>query len=186
MGGSNLPQQQQIPANLTEEEYAQLIEKQGMSEQGVVSLGEGVKKIKGAYSDLKKGVIDPAVNAGKKAAIGLLEEDKKMYFPIPAIKEKLNAADDKMIKYLGGTPDEMVAEKMQPMMIKSTEEVFDPILGTKIKGMVSSTGIQQNTTIDDVRYDRNATGSEFKGVKAKASPKKSIFNMTAEEAMEDL
>jgi hypothetical protein len=176
MGGSNLPQQQQIPANLTEEQDARRIEKQGMSDQGIVSLGEGVKKIKGAYSDLKKGVIDPAVNAGKKAAIRLLEEDKKMY----------NAVDDKMIKYLGGTPDEMVVEKMQPMIIKSTEEVFDPILGTKIKGMVSSTGIQQNTSIDDVRYDRNATGSEFKGVKAKASPKKSIFNMTAEEAMKDL
>jgi hypothetical protein len=149
MGGANLPQQQSIPANLTEEQNAERIYKQGMSDQGIVSLGEGVKEIKGVYNDLKKGVIDPAVNAGKKAAIGFLEADKKVDFPIPAIKEKLNAMDDKMIKYLGGTPNE-------------------------------------NTSIDAVRYDRDATGSEFKGVKAEASPKKSIFNITAEEAMRDL
>jgi hypothetical protein len=149
MGGANLPQQQSIPANLTEEQNAERIDKQRMSDQGIVSLGEGVKEIKGVYNDLKKGVIDPAVNAGKKAAIGFLEADKKVDFPIPAIKEKLNAMDDKMIKYLGGTPNE-------------------------------------TASIDAVRYDRDATGSEFKGVKAEVNPKKSIFNITAEEAMRDL
>jgi hypothetical protein len=118
------------------------------------------QEVIGAVKDLgkmaKKNLIDPAVSAGKDAA-------KKLF---------------------GGTAEEMVAAKMQPMLIESTEEILDPMIATKIKGMISPSGIQQNTSIDKIRYDRNATGSEFKGVKAK--PSKSIINMTAEEAMRDL
>lgn len=66
MGGSNLPQQQQIPANLTEEQNAQRVEKQRMSDQGIVSQGE-----------LKKEVVETAKDIG--SAI-----DKKIVKPIAA------------------------------------------------------------------------------------------------------
>jgi FkbM family methyltransferase len=66
----------------------------------------------------------------------------------------------------------MESAEMYPMLTQEKYEVLDPILGTKLKGMMSATGIQQDTTIDKVRYDRNASGSEFKGVKAKAKPAK--------------
>lgn len=169
MGGSNLPQQQQVPANLTEEQNAQRIQNQGMSDQGIVSFGEGVNAAKGLYKDVKRTMIDPAVTA---------------------VKDTFTAPQNQMLtkttEYRDLTPDEMLTEKMYPMRTETIEESFDPILGTKIKGMMSSTGIQQNTSIDKVRYDRNATGSEFKGVKAKAKPAKSVINMTADEAMQDL
>lgn len=162
--------------------YARL-EKQGMSD-------DIDQEVIGAVKDLgkmaKKNLVDPAVSAGKKAAIDYLEYSKGVPFPIPAVKRAMVAADDKMIKYLGGTPEKMESAEMYPMMVKETIEERDPILGTKIKGMISSSGIQQNTAIDNVRYDRNASGSEFKGVKAKAKPAKSLFNITAEEAMQDL
>lgn len=120
------------------------------------------QEVIGAVKDLgkmaKKNLIDPAVSAGKSAAQ----------------------------KLFGGTSDEMVSEKMYPMLIKEKYKVIDPILGTKIKGAISPSGIQQNTSIDNIRYDRNTSGSEFKGVKAKAQPVKSVINMTAEDAMIDL
>jgi hypothetical protein len=159
------------------------IEKQGMSD-------DIDQEVIGAVKDLgkmaKKNLIDPAVSAGKKAAIDYLEFSKGVPFPIPAVKQAMVAADDKMIKYLGGTPEKMESAEMYPMLIDEKYEVLDPILGTKIKGAISPTGIQQNTSIDKIRYDRNASGSEFKGVKAKAKPAKSVINMTADEAMQDL
>jgi hypothetical protein len=53
MGGTNLPQQQQITANLTESQNAERIQNQGMSDQGAVSQGELKKEIVGTYNDLK-------------------------------------------------------------------------------------------------------------------------------------
>jgi hypothetical protein len=53
MGGTNLPQQQQITANLTASQNAERIQKQGMSDQGAVSQGELKKEIVGTYNDLK-------------------------------------------------------------------------------------------------------------------------------------
>lgn len=53
MGGTNLPQQASIPQNLTEEQNAQRIQNQGMSDQGAVSQGELKKEIVGTYNDLK-------------------------------------------------------------------------------------------------------------------------------------
>jgi hypothetical protein len=68
MGGLNLPQQQEIPANLTEEQNAQRIQDQGMSDQGIVSLGEGLKEAKGLYKDVKKAIVDPAIDRIKGKA----------------------------------------------------------------------------------------------------------------------
>lgn len=39
---------------------------------------------------------------------------------------------------------------------------------------------------NNVRYDRDAAASEFKGVKAQSKPAKSVINVTADEAMQDL
>jgi hypothetical protein len=193
MGGSNLPQQQQIASNLTPEQNAQRIERQGMSDQGIVSLGEGVTAAKDLYKDVKRTMIDPAITAVKDGATMYM--DGKIPYTIPSavntLKDTFTAPQNQMMtkttEYRDLTPEEMATAEMYPMMTKKTGVVFDkidPILGTKIKGMISQSGIQQNTTIDNVRYDRDATGSEFKGVKAK--PAKSVINMTAEEAMKDL
>jgi hypothetical protein len=137
------------------------IEKQGMSD-------DFDQEVIGAVKDLgkmaKKNIVDPAISAGKNVAQ----------------------------KLFGDTSDEVVAKEMYPLMINKKYDILDnipyaeldPKYATKIKGMISPSGIQQNTSLDKVRYDRNASGSEFKGVKAK--PYKSIINMTTDEAMQDL
>jgi hypothetical protein len=185
MGGANLPQQQQIPANLTEEQDARRIEKQGMSDQGIVSLGEGVNAAKGLYKDVKKAMIDPAISAGKEAVTKLIGSPDEMVaekmYPMMQIET--------LEEYYPSAGDEMIAEmkpKMSSIDKKMEYATLDPRYATKIKGMISPSGIQQNTSVDKVRYDRNATGSEFKGVKAKSKPAKSVINMTADEAMQDL
>lgn len=139
------------------------LEKQGMSD-------DFDQEVIGAVKDLgkmaKKNIVDPAISAGKNMAQ----------------------------KLLGGTPEEnfaVVEMQKMPMGLEGAVEnipyaELDPRYATKIKGMISPSGIQQNTSIDKIRYDRNASGSEFKGVKAKAQPAKSIINMTADEAMQDL
>jgi hypothetical protein len=56
MGGANLPQQKSIPKNLTEAQNAERIQKQGMSDQGIVSLGQLKKEAVGTYNDIKNAV----------------------------------------------------------------------------------------------------------------------------------
>lgn len=56
MGGSNLPQQQSIPKNLTEAQNAERIQKQGMSDQGIVSLGALKQEAVGTYNDIQNAV----------------------------------------------------------------------------------------------------------------------------------
>lgn len=84
MGGANLPQQQSIPANLTEAQNAERIQKQGMSDQGIVSLGELKKEVVGTAKDLgaaiDKKVVQPIAAGtanffGRDASKPLSSED---------------------------------------------------------------------------------------------------------------
>lgn len=62
--GGSIPQQQTIPSNLTESQNAERIQKQGMSDQGIVSLGELKKEAVGTWNDLRSAVqskINPSV-----------------------------------------------------------------------------------------------------------------------------
>jgi hypothetical protein len=56
MGGANLPQQAAAPIAANENQNAERIQKQGMSDQGIVSLGELKKEAVGTWNDLKGAV----------------------------------------------------------------------------------------------------------------------------------
>lgn len=191
-----------------------------MSDQGIVSLGEGVTAAKDLYKDVKRTMIDPAITAVKDGATMYM--DGKIPYTIPSavntLKDSLSSPQGQMMtkttEFMEVPQDERRAGMLEQMAKKEYEYApkafedfeivaerqpkmpfadkkleyakLDPRYVTKIKGMISPTGIQQNTSVDQVRYDRDAAGSEFKGVKAKSKPAKSLFNITAEEAMQDL
>jgi hypothetical protein len=129
-----------------------------MSDQGIVSLGQLKNEAVGTYNDLKKAV-QPAVEAVKGGARKVLEFDKSLPFPVESIKKAMNAADDSLLQYLTESPVMNEVSTMKPIVGIALKEqpyaTIDPKYATKIKGMISPSGIQQDSTLDKIRFGRD-------------------------------
>jgi hypothetical protein len=149
MGGSPTSYNQQVPENPALQTQAQKdalaanyarLQQQGMSDQGIVAPEQIMPALKSLGSDIKKGVQQKIIAPAEQAVDKYLHGEKSVR---PTM-----------------TSDEVVIEKEMPRIAvtKFKDEpyaVLDPKYATTIKGMISPSGIQQNTSLDKLRFGRD-------------------------------
>jgi hypothetical protein len=175
-------------ANTQQPQMSQMMTKETMQE---FTNPDGSKTIYGGdmpyYGDAKPMVV-PSNNKEPLRNVEYLQptqmkpmlKEEKVTILDPSGKEEASYAQLEK-QGMSGDFDQEVIGAVKDLGKIAKKKLIDPAISA---GKDAASMIFSGT--NNVRYDRDAAASEFKGVKAQSKPAKSDINVTADEAMRDL